>query len=54
VCVCVFPRPAQGPVRGIGRERQTDLPVHVRTPVRQLPAVRSRSVLRMGQTDQDL
>lgn len=49
---CYFP--AQGPVRGVRRQRQADILVHVHTPVRQLLAVRPRSVLRMGQTDQDL
>jgi len=46
--------PAQGPVRGFRRERQTDILVNVHSPVRQLFAVRPRPVLRMGQTDKDL
>lgn len=46
--------PAQGLVRGVRRERTADLPVDVRPTVRQLLAMRARSVLRLGQTDQDL
>lgn len=53
-CMLFFRPPAQGPVRGVRRERQTDLLVHVHPPVRQLPAMRARPVLWMGQTDQDL
>lgn len=46
--------PAQGLVRGVRRERQADILVHVRSPIRQLSTVRSRPVLRMGQGQKSL